>query len=196
MFRSLRLSSLMLVVLSASVPALSTAVEQEALGGAIVVSDSVSAQVTIVDVNKKERKITLRDEDGAELEMVAGEEVRNFDQIKKGDIVVVEYVRAAATVLEKLSDTNVASQTTDVMRAPAGAKPGVAAMQTSSIVADVLAIDTEKRLLTLQGPRGGIVTVTVPADMKNFDNLKKGDKISAMFTEAFAISVKTPEKKK
>jgi hypothetical protein len=169
--------------------------DEEAVGGAIVLTDSVTATATIVDVKKKEREITLRDEQGNEFSMIAGEEVRNFDRIKKGDIVVVEYHRAAATALEKLSDTNVASQTTDIARAPAGAKPGVAAMQTSSIVATVLEIDKEKRLLTVQGPRGGIVTVTVPADMKGFDSLKKGDKISAVMTEAVAISVRSPDKK-
>jgi hypothetical protein len=40
------------------------------------------------------------------------------------------------------------------------------------------------------------VSVKVPDDMKSFDSLKKGDKISAMYTEAVAISVKTPAKKK
>jgi len=40
------------------------------------------------------------------------------------------------------------------------------------------------------------VTVAVPADMKTFDSLKKGDKISAEYAEAVAISVKTPAKKK
>lgn len=184
-------------VVFAAVPAVSMAVEQDsAKSGAIVVTDSVSAKVTVVDIKKKERKLTLRNESGAELDVIAGDEVRNFAQIKKGDIVEVEYHRAAATTLEKVSGTNVAGQAAEVERAPAGAKPGVWAMQTRSIVATVREVDTKNRLLTVQGPQGGIVTVKVPADMKTFDSLKKGDKISAMYTEAVAISVKTPAKKK
>lgn len=194
MLKSLHVSFLILVFLI--VPGLTVATEQDSIGGAIVVSDAVSAKVTIVDINKKDRELTLRNEDGAEMVMIAGEEVRNFDQIKKGDIVEVEFVRAAATALEKLSDTNIVSETTDVVRAPAGAKPGVAATHTNSIVATVLEIDTGKRLLTVQGPRGGVVTLTVPVEMTLFDSLKKGDNISAVLTEAIAISVRSPEKKK
>ncbi|MCK7582063.1 MAG: hypothetical protein MZV65_44960 [Chromatiales bacterium] len=104
--------------------------------------------------------------------------------------------QAAATALEKASNTNVAGQQSAVERAPAGSKPGMAAMQTSSIVADVLDIDRKNRLVTLQGPKGGIVTVKVPAEMKTFDSLKKGDKVSAIYSEAIAVSVKSPAKKK
>lgn len=194
MLKSLHLSFLILVFLI--VPGLTIATEQDSIGGTIVVSDAVSANVTIVDINKKDRKLTLRNEDGAEMVMIAGEEVRNLDQIKKGDIVEVEFVRAAATALEKLSDTNIVGKTTEVARAPAGAKPGVTATHTSSIVATVLEIDTGKRLLTVQGPGGGVVTLTVPVEMTLFDSLKKGDRISAVLTEAIAISVRSPEKKK
>lgn len=186
-----------LVVCVAAAPAISPAAEQAASrGGAIVVTDSVYAKATVTNIKKKEREITLRDEQGAEFTVVAGEEVRNFAQIKKGDIVEVEYHQAAATALQKASEATVAGQAATIERAPAGAKPGMRAMRTSSIVATVLEIDQQNRLLTLEGPKGGIVKVAVPAEMKAFDSLKKGDKISAVYTEAVAISVKTPAKKK
>ena len=198
MTKVLHLFYVAVAVVFAAAPAVSMAVEQDsAKSGAIVVTDSVSVKVTVVDIKKKERKLTLRDESGAEFVVIAGDEVRNFAQIKKGDIVEVEYHRAAATTLEKVSGTSAAGQqATAVERAPAGAKPGAWAMQTKSIVATVLAIDAKNRLLTVQGPQGGIVSVKVPDDMKSFDSLKKGDKISAMYTEAVAISVKTPAEKK
>lgn len=164
------------------------------MGGDLVVSESGRATATVVDLQDKERKIRLRDEQGAEFEVVAGDEVRNFAQIKKGDVVEVEYFRAAASALEKASDANVAGTATEVQRAPAGAKPGVQAMHTSTIVADVMAIDAAQRLLTVKGPMGGIVTLKVPAEMKAFDSLKAGDKISAVYTEALAVSVKSPTK--
>lgn len=181
----------------AATPAMTLAADPAATkGSAIVLTDSVSAKATIVDIKKKERALTLRDEQGAEFVVIAGEEVRNFAQIKKGDIVEVDYRRAAATALEKASDATTAGQATTVERAPAGAKPGMLATQTSTIVATVLDIDQKNRVVTLQGPKGGVVKVAVPADMKTFDSLKKGDKVSAIYTEAMAISVKTPPKKK
>ena len=163
---------------------------------AIAVTDMAYAKATVVNIKKKEREVTLRDDQGQEMAVVLGPEVRNFNQIKKGDIVEVEYHRAAATMLEKASETNVAGQATTIERAPAGAKPGAVATHTSSIVATVLDIDQKNRRITLQGPRGGVVTVDVPASMTAFDSLKKGDKVSAVYSEAVAISVKTPPKKK
>jgi hypothetical protein len=182
MTKILHLVSIAVAVVFAAAPAVSMASDP------IVLSDSVS--------NKKARELTLRDNTGAEVVVVASEEVRNFDQIKKGDVLEVEYHRAAATTLQKVTDTTAAGQTTQVERAPAGAKPGMTAMTMNTIAATVLDIDAKNRLLTVKGPKGGIVTLVVPADMKAFDSLKKGDKISAEYGEAVAISVKTPEKKK
>lgn len=196
MIKAGQLYGIALAAALAVAPALTLAAEKTAdKGGAIVLTDSASAKATIVDIKKKERALTLRDEQGAEMVVIAGEEVRNFAQIKKGDIVEVDYRRAAATVLEKAGDATVAGQATTVERAPAGGKPGMMATQTSTIVATVLEIDQKNRLVTLQGPKGGIVTVAVPADMKTFDSLKKGDKVSAVYSEAVAISVRSPAKK-
>jgi hypothetical protein len=163
-------------------------------GGVVV--EAVSFTATVDAIDSKTRTITLKGTDGTKTSFIAGDEVRNFAQIKKGDIVEVDYRRAAATALEKASDATVAGQAATVERAPAGAKPGMMATQTSTIVATVLEIDQKNRVVTLQGPKGGIVMVAVPADMKAFDSLKKGDKVSAIYSEAMAISVKTPAKKK
>jgi len=197
MTRALRLFYIAAAFVFAAAPILSPAAEQSAAKNrAIVVTDSVSAKVTVVGIKKKEHELKLRNEQGEEVDVIVPKEVRNFPQIKKGDIIEVEYHLAAATQLEKVSETNAAGEATVVERAPAGAKPGMRAMHTQSIVATVLEIDATNRLLTLQGPKGGIVTVKIPADMKSFDGLKKGDKVSAVYTEAVAISVKEPPKKK
>jgi len=185
---------ILFVVVFTAVPILSVA--DSAKHDTVVISDSVRVEATIIAINKKDRELTLRGPDGHEVVVVAGDEVRNFKQIKKGDIVVVQYERAAASKLEKISDTDVAADTTIVKRAPKGAKPGMGAIRSATITAKVLEVDAKKRLLTVQGPHGGIVTIEVPASIKAFDTLKKGDNISAEYTEAVAISVHTPPKKK
>jgi hypothetical protein len=184
------LLSIAAAVAFAAAPAVSLAAD------AIVLSDSVTLKATIVKIDKKKREITLRGEDGTQEVVAVSDEVRNFDQIKKGDVLEVEYHRAAASALQKVGDTTSAGQTTEMQRAPAGAKPGMTAMTMSTIVATVLDVDTAGRLLTVKGPKGNVVTILVPADMKAFDTLKKGDKITAEYGEAVAVSVKTPEKKK
>lgn len=162
----------------------------------IMISESISAKATIVKVNKKTRELTLRDDQGNEETVIASDEVHNFNQIKKGDVLEVEYHRAAASVLQKVGDTTSAGESLDVKRAEPGEKPGMMALHTKTIVATVLDVDTQNRLLTVKGPKGNVVIVEVPDDMKAFDSLKAGDKISAEYAEAVAISVKTPAKKK
>jgi len=185
----LHLLSIAVAAVFAAAPAVSMAADT------IVLSDSVTVKATIVNVDKKKRELTLRDEQGNQEVVAVSDEVRNFAQIKKGDVLEVEYHRAAASALQKVGDTTAAGQTTEMERAPAGAKPGMTAMSMSTIVATVLDVDLAARLLTVKGPRN-TVTILVPADMKAFDTLKKGDKITAEYGEAIAISVKTPEKKK
>jgi len=160
-----------------------------------VITETARATVTIVDIQKQERTLKLRDQkDGSEMTITAGPEVRNFDQIKKGDVLDVEYAQAAISRLEKVSETTAATSASTIEVAPKGAKPGVVAGQTLTIAAEVMEIDQKARMLTVKGPRGGIVTVQVPAELKAFDALKKGDMISAQYTEAVAISVYTPSK--
>jgi hypothetical protein len=89
----------------------------------------------------------------------------------------------------------VAAQGSAIQRAPAGEKPGMSAMRTSSIVATVVDIDHKTRMISARGPKGNVATFKVPADVKAFDKLKKGDQISAVYTEAIAVSVKSPAKK-
>lgn len=197
MTKILHLLYVAVAVVFAAASAVSMAADQgDAKGGTVVLSQSGHAKATVVDIKKKERELTLRDEQGTEIVVVAGKEIRNFAQIEKGDVIEVEYHRAAASALEKMSDTNAAGASSEVVRAKEGAKPGMRARHTSSIIATVMEIDVQKRLLTVQGPKGGIVTIEVPASVKAFDSLKKGDQISAVYTEAIAISVRSPEKKK
>jgi hypothetical protein len=139
MFKASHLFYVVIAAVFAVTPVMSMAAEKaDAKKGAIVLTDSAYAKATVVNIKKKERELTLRDEKGVDHVMIAGDDVRNFAQIKKGDIVEVEYHVAVASALEKASDATVAGQTSAVERAPAGAKPGMAAMQTRTIVATVL----------------------------------------------------------
>jgi hypothetical protein len=176
--------------------AIALAAEQGTDSGAVVLSDSLHASATVVKINKKKRELTLKNEHGETMVVVAGKEVRNFKQIKKGDVIELDYHIAAASALKKIGDTDVATQATVAERAPAGGKPGAAVMHTRMGSAEVLDIDMNSRVLTVKGQRGNVAVIKVPAEMKAFDSLKKGDKIAVEYTEAMAISVKTPPKKK
>jgi hypothetical protein len=162
----------------------------------VVVTDMVEAQATVVGIDKAQRRIVLRDAQAREYDITAGPEVRNFNQIHQGDLIEVRFQRAAASRLEKASNPDFSAEVTETQRAPVGAKPAVTTTRSRAITAKVLEVDTRHRLLTVQGPKGNVVTVRVPPTLLAFDQLQVGDYITAGYTEAVAISVRTPARKK
>lgn len=54
------------------------------------------------------------------------------------------------------------------------------------IQAKVVVLDAVRRTVSLQGPKGRVVTVNVPADVRNFDQVQVGDMLSARYTAAVA----------
>jgi hypothetical protein len=73
--------------------------------------------------------------------------------------------------------------------APAG-KPGVVVADVTTITATVEAVDQAKRTVTLKGPKGRTVTLTVPPEARNFDQVKVGDKLKAKYVDSIAIFVR------
>jgi len=77
--------------------------------------------------------------------------------------------------------------------------PGVAAAQIKTLPGDSItvtatieAIERSTRHLTLKGQEGNIIAVTVPAEVKRFDELKVGDRITAKYYENITLRVKAP----
>ena len=73
--------------------------------------------------------------------------------------------------------------------APAG-KPGVVVADVTRITATVEAVDQAKHTVTLKGWQGRTVTLTVPPEAKNFDQIKVGDKVKTKYVDAVAIFVR------
>ncbi|MBP1634611.1 MAG: hypothetical protein H6Q10_1185 [Acidobacteria bacterium] len=61
--------------------------------------------------------------------------------------------------------------------------------------ATVEAINHGTRELTLKGPEGNFVTFKAPKEVKRFDELKVGDKITARYYDNVVIRVKQPGEK-
>ncbi|MFM1990832.1 MAG: hypothetical protein RJA99_3789 [Pseudomonadota bacterium] len=69
----------------------------------------------------------------------------------------------------------------------AGGAPGVrVAAGEIEVRARVVELDTATRTATLRGPSGQVVTVGVPADVKNFDQVKVGDTLTVRYLTAVA----------
>lgn len=150
----------------------------------------VVAQVEAID--KANRIVTVVGPQGNAVDIEAGDEVRNFDQIKVGDKVRVVYHESVAFYLAPPGSQPTANAAQVTGRAPKGEKPAGIVADTLNLSATVKAIDRKSRKLTLQLPDGRVVTTTVSPSVKAFDSVKVGDTIYAHMTRALAISVEEP----
>jgi Cu/Ag efflux protein CusF len=156
--------------------------------------ETKETKATVQKVDKDTREVTLKKEDGTTVTIKAPETVRNFDQIKVGDLVTAKYTESVAVTVRKSDEPPSATGRESISRAPLGEKPAAERKATVEISAMIKKIDRDKREVTLIGPEGNTRLVRVPEDMKKFDDLKEGDHVVVTATEAFAISVSEPEK--
>ncbi len=165
-------------------------------GKATAVS-AVSMSAQVVGLEKATRTVTLKGPKGNVFDIVAGDEVKNFDQIKLGDSVVVRYLEALSLELRK---TKGASGEVKIREEAAQAKPGerpaAAGARQVSTVAEVVAVDPKKSTISLKGPQGNVRTLNVQ-NPEQFKVVKKGDQVEVTYTEALALSVEpAPAKQK
>ena len=121
-----------------------------------------------------------------------GQEARNFDQVKVGDQLKIEYYESVALYLGKPGTQPDAGAGLVTARSAKGEKPGGYAVGAIDVSASVVGMDKKKRTLTLELPEGNVVTTEVDKSVKAFDTLKVGDAIHARLTKAIAISVEKP----
>jgi hypothetical protein len=194
--------TLALALIAAGFAASAFAQKPDVKGGAVIASEpgkataarAVQVSAQVVSIDKATRTVTLKGPKGNVVDVVAGDEVRNFDQIKLGDFVVVRYAQALTLELRKAKgptgDVTVSEQTA---RAKPGEQPAAAGARQVTAIATVTAVDPKKKTITLKGPRGNVVTLDVQ-NPDQFKVVKKGDQVDVTYTEAVALSVEPAPK--
>lgn len=179
--------------LAQSQPTANAAVMAASSPGRATVAAEVTVSASVEAIDKASRKVTLKGPQGKLNTITAGPEVRNFDQIKVGDIVTVRYVEALTLTLKKGGkELREITETPGAVRAPAGERPAGAVGVQTEVTADVIATDAKTQTVTLKGPKQ-TVELKVP-DAGQFKLIKVGDQIQAVYTEAMALSVEPAKK--
>jgi Cu/Ag efflux protein CusF len=154
-------------------------------------AETVKMEATITAIDKATRNVTLKGPKGDELTITAGPEVKNFDQMKVGDQVNVEFVRALALELKKGGGLIVQrTEQAGAVAAKPGERPAGMVGREVKVVADVIAVDPATQTVTLKGPQRTVELKIPNADQ--FKRISKGDQVEATFVEAVAIAV-TPK---
>jgi len=193
-------SSFCLVTLAAAetaapaAPATSAAPATAAPAGGVVAAASIQVTATVVKIDHKTRKVTLKSADGREESFVVDAAVKNLDQVKKGDHVVATYAEALVYEVKKGAAAGAKSTVSAAAAKPGEMPAGVVTRETTVTVA-ITAIDEKAPSVTFKGPKGNTRTFKVkdPAKLKD---VKVGDHVQLTYVEAVGLSIeKAPAEK-
>jgi Cu/Ag efflux protein CusF len=181
------LSILPTLAVAQNAPVGAVVVEKEK--GAVRGAKTIVVQGAITAIDPQTRHVTIKGGGGNEVMLLAGPEVRNFAQLKVGDIVTLQVVRSLALELKKGgTELRQRAETSDAVRAEPGEKPMGGEATSVRIIADVTAVNKKTGMVTLRGPQR-----TLDLQVKDKAMLKDiavGDQVEANYVEATVLSVK------
>ncbi|QSI76634.1 hypothetical protein [Niveibacterium microcysteis] len=153
---------------------------------ALLRHQTVTGQVTAVD--PATRVVKIKPTNGEEREIVAGNEVRNFAQIKVGDKVSVEAIQALTLELKKGgAGIRERVDAVDAQRAQEGEKPAGAVGAKVTVLADVTKVDKKKSTIDLRGVHHSL-TLKI-SDPNQLNLIAVGDQVRGTYVEAVGVAV-------
>jgi hypothetical protein len=172
-------------------PAFGQAAQPSAPG--TVVAWTTELRATVESIDHATRQVVLRGPEGNRLALTVSPDVRNLDQVRAGDQVVIRYTEALAASLAKPDDRSGANVTRQegVVRSEPGQRPGGVIGGQVRATVQVEAVDRASNTLTIIGPAGVARRVAVrdPDAQRFLQTLKAGDRVELVYTEALAMAV-------
>lgn len=166
----------------------STITYEEGKAGLVSV-DTIEMTAIVRDIDKTLRTVTLEGADGEEVKLKVGPDAVNFNKIQVKDKVKVTVAEELIIAVNKKGEKTSESYASVVMLATEDAKkPAAIAAETTTVTADVVAIDQEKRTATLKFSDGETKTVSVRDDV-DLSQHKVGEQVVFQMTEMVAINV-------
>jgi hypothetical protein len=155
------------------------------------VEDVTEARATVTAVDQGQRLVALKDENGDEMVVQVPETVKNLDQVKVGDELVVSYTEAVAWQVKPAGQGGAPGVSTDagVTTAKPGEKPGGTVGQSVTVTTTITGIDPAAGTVTLTGPGGQSRTIKA-RDPANLKKVKVGDLVDITYSEAVAVAVR------
>jgi hypothetical protein len=138
--------------------------------------------------------VTLVGANGNEVTVNAGPEVK-LEMLHVGDTVTAQYYRSVAFEVVPSKPGNqapVSNQSLEQAIARGGQAPGGTALRVTTIQATVVGIDVGAQNLDVVNPSGGgvyTIHVTDPERVAKLPTLKVGDTITAVISQALAVSI-------
>lgn len=149
----------------------------------------LQATATVERLDLEKWKITLLLNDGKHKTFKVDPRVQNLDQVEVGDHLKISFTEEIVILIGKSDQAVGAAEGTKVSLNPKGASPSVVRVDTSALSAKVLAVDSEKRRVTLIDPDGKKKTIKLSKNVTNLDQLKVGETIDMVMTDSLVVEV-------
>lgn len=152
---------------------------------------------TVDSVDLQNRTVVLKDAKGNLAPMKVAKTVANLQNVKKGDVFVIEYAQAIALSLVK---------------APKGAVPGISETHTISVsgqkqgsepfseetdtiyaTAKIVSINPKKQSAVLATPDGKKVTVKIDKRVTSLKKFKVGNEVMVEYVQDLAVGFVRPK---
>jgi hypothetical protein len=152
------------------------------------VSSEMRTETAIVEsIDASTRVVTLKKPDGTFVAVTAGPEITRFAEIKVGDKVNARYYENVIVRVKRPGESETLSEVKGTSGSEQALPGGTKAKQTT-ITATISAIDTTAPSITFTGPSGLKYTSKVQ-DPEALANVKVGDKVDIVWTEAMLVSL-------
>ncbi len=158
-------------------------------GKAVLIENAVVLTASVLAVDRSDRSITVKDQEGKVHDIELTDDVQNFDQINPGDQIQVEVYSALFMQLAKPGEEFTDRTSNAVSIAQPGSKPKIVNVDLVEALCEITAINRDTREITVTGPRGNSIKLQVPENIEQFDERRVGEKVNAMYIEAFAVAV-------
>ena len=162
-----------------------------------VVASTTREMVAAVDrVDARTRTIVVRGPDNKPQTLQLGPEVRNFDQIRRGDRVRLHYEEAIAVRMAPRGSQVEPETVVGAARAEPGARPAAGTMAATRAQVRITAVDAANNMVSFVGPSRVERTAAVRApELREFlKTLRVGDRVDVAVVEAIAIRVEPAER--
>jgi len=165
-----------------------TQTTMEASPGKGTITQTHKIVATVESIDAAKRHVTLKGPKGNLLPLTVGPDVRNLEQVKVGDRVVVRYAEALSlTLMKDGKELRSSTEASTGARAKAGERPGGVVAEEVKVTADVIGVNRKTHMVTLRGPNE-VVDLHV-VDPQQLKLIKVGDQVDAVYAQALALSV-------
>jgi Cu/Ag efflux protein CusF len=173
---------------AADLPAHRTTTTTEQGGGTTTTAETTHATVAVAAIDKNARKLTVKGADGEKTDIQVPADVKEFDKLKVGDKIDIDYMESIAiSMAPKGTKPNAMERVATV--------PGAVGREVTA-TAEIIKVDPAANKVTLKGPGGKHTTVTVqdPGLQAKLPSLKKGQVVMFQYTEAVATAIQPSSK--